>query len=574
MSDGGNVQVTLSAKDQQLRSALAGSTNSIEAFGQSVGKSVQSSMMKFAALATAAVAAYKAIKAAINTVIGSLQSWWQAYAQQMEAEAKLTAALRATGQEVDANSKKLKMLASDLQTMTRYGDEALMPLMAMATQLGVGADQMDDAMRAAIGLAEATGMGLEQAIRAVVMAQEGHTEMLGRVIPEIRGLTDEQEKLDAVNKMATAGWQQHVEMTETQIGTYEQLMNRVGDLGELLGEILAPAVEWATEIFEHMVTWMEANIGIFQGWGAGVMAMGKWLSEFLAPIVEKFINGAIMAYSALQVAIENWQDSAKLVMLSYVHSVVSGFNIVKHWLTRVIPDLLMWFGRNWFEIFTDIGNATAKIFENMWKNVTMFFKNVWNWLSGKETEWEWTGLLEGFEATLDELPVIADRKIDGFEASLKSRMDELSVDLATKVARRYEENKISLGEFTASPKKAEEIVERQEKLRKEPVKLEISDAAREKTEKKREAEEKSEKPEETTASFEALDALNKRIQAAAAGSKEQAAVKKTEKNTADTAKASTETQKNTAKTTDVLTKIYNLLSDVKTSLPLVGTYGR
>jgi hypothetical protein len=61
------------------------------------------------------------------------------------------------GVAVDVESKRLQAFASDMQKLTGVGDEVTLGLMRQAAMLGVDADQLDDAAKAAIGLSEATG---------------------------------------------------------------------------------------------------------------------------------------------------------------------------------------------------------------------------------------------------------------------------------------------------------------------------------------------------------------------------------------------------------------------------------
>ena len=61
----------------------------------------------------------------------------------------------------------------------------------------------------------------------------------------------------------------------------------------------------------------------------------------------------------------------------------------------------------------------------MWTNLSNFFTNVYDYLSGNSTSFEWVGLTSGFEATLKALPEIANRELTQTEKYLNSSIKQL-----------------------------------------------------------------------------------------------------------------------------------------------------
>jgi len=112
---------------------------------------------------------------------------------------------------------------------------------------------------------------------------------------------------------------------------------------------------------------------------------------------------------------------------------------VKHWFTVVIPDLLHWFGRNWVQVFIDLKNATKAVFVNMWSNIKSFVDAVWAYMKGEGWDWQWTGLLKGFEATLQEMPKIAKRELTDLEKQLGANVNELAGKLGGEFRRKLAE---------------------------------------------------------------------------------------------------------------------------------------
>lgn len=165
-------------------------------------------------------------------------------------------------------------------------------------------------------------------------------------------------------------------------------------------------------------------IGVFQ-------KSSGWLRGYL----KNFREGLII----IGVGIDNFGLLMKMVGNYVKLAAVGIWEDMKHFFGTVIPDLLMWFGRNWREIFTDIWNATKAIFTNMWTNITDFFTAVWSWLKGEGFDFKWTGLLEGFESTLKELPKIAKRELTDLEKELSAAIETQKLEFAKKIGEAFEE---------------------------------------------------------------------------------------------------------------------------------------
>lgn len=162
-------------------------------------------------------------------------------------------------------------------------------------------------------------------------------------------------------------------------------------------------------------TWAMGMLG-FSTETTGVTVSGAFQSIFdAAAWLQKQVT---TAFHTMAYVIRKWRDTLDLAVINAALGIVRFANQTIHFFGTVIPDLLAWFGRNWKQVFTDWFNFAATFWTNMYKNVTGFFKSVWSWLKGDGFDWQWTGLTEGFESTLEELPRIAERKIGPLEASL------------------------------------------------------------------------------------------------------------------------------------------------------------
>ena len=204
-----NVGVTISAKDLASGVIQKVSARTV-ALGVAVGN-----------------LASKMISGAINGV----RRWIDEALEAERANVMLDAALRGTGQYTDALSRKMKDLAGAIQDETGASDEAVKANIAMLTTMGVTTDKMGEAARAVQALSALNFEG-SQAAKAVALAMEGNMMGFQRMIPALRNAKTETEKVQAVNKLIAAGYEQQKANLNTVGGAWEALKGRIGDARE------------------------------------------------------------------------------------------------------------------------------------------------------------------------------------------------------------------------------------------------------------------------------------------------------------------------------------------------------
>lgn len=111
-------------------------------------------------------------------------------------------------------------------------------------------------------------------------------------------------------------------------------------------------------------------------------------------------------------------DSLKLMAWEGTYWITKWALDTAYWFTIKIPAYLTYLKEQWANIFLTIYDGTKAIFANLWLNIQGFFENVWNWMNGDATDWRWTGLLKGFQSTVDEMKPIAERLATSFEQQL------------------------------------------------------------------------------------------------------------------------------------------------------------
>ena len=184
-------------------------------------------MKNLAVQATAAFAAYK-----IGAKI--LSDVYKAVVDQDTANRKLTASIKASGQEVHTTFKRFEEFASEVQGLTAVADDVTLSLLSQATAMGLDADAAEEATKSAIALSDTFGISLTSALKMSTMAGEGNYEMLSRLIPSLRNTKDEAEKAAIVQDVLNDAWEIASQNTGTLKGSVDNLKNTYGDLIEAI----------------------------------------------------------------------------------------------------------------------------------------------------------------------------------------------------------------------------------------------------------------------------------------------------------------------------------------------------
>ena len=206
----------------------------------------------FAAAGTAAMALGRGLAAVTSLA-----------AEQQRVEAQLAATLESTGHAAGMSAEELKKLAGDLQTMTTYGDEAIIAsesLLLTFTQ--IGRNTFPRAQTAILDMATAMGTDLKAATIQVGKALNDPIKGVSALAEAGIQFSDAQKEMIAtmVETGNTAGAQALIlKELETQFGgsaaaaadtfggRMTQLQNIIGDVGEEIGNQLLPAMKTIAE---------------------------------------------------------------------------------------------------------------------------------------------------------------------------------------------------------------------------------------------------------------------------------------------------------------------------------------
>lgn len=182
---------------------------------------------------------------ALNTAIKVIQKVGQtvkecteAYKKQIIAERQLNTAIQNNSYISGASVNALKQFASEMQKVSNYGDEELIPMMANLVSLGRTESETMKIMSVAMDMSASGSMSLDSAITQLNATLNGSVGRLGQQNAELKDLTAEELKS---GKAIEILGQKFKGLASATVDTSKQLQNIKGDFKEVLGEFSLPS---------------------------------------------------------------------------------------------------------------------------------------------------------------------------------------------------------------------------------------------------------------------------------------------------------------------------------------------
>jgi hypothetical protein len=350
---------------------------------------------KFGNIAKAALAmggvflGWHAIKAAVASTVGE-------FMKAEQASNGLAAALDLLGKKSQIDT--MKDFASEIQKLTVIDDEAAMGLMQLGASMGnMSGDTLKQATVAAIGLSKAYGIDLEAAMKLVSKAAMGNTATMARYGITFKENMTDAEKFNQVLQVGQQKFAMAQAETQTFAGRLTQLKNAYGDLKEQIGQMITR------------------------------------------------IPGLDTAITATKTIFENFGLFMKILWTQTELDMISFWESLKFTFTDRIPAVFNWFKENWWNLLKDMANAAKQVVTSLAVNFMNFFKGLWSWAKGDGFNFEWTGLLEGFEATTAKFPDVISRAKTETEKKLANNLAENWAEFDKKLTENLTgSNKVSL----------------------------------------------------------------------------------------------------------------------------------
>lgn len=390
-----NATIVIGAQDQ--------ASKILQQIGQNTEK-LTSTVNKMATAAKAATVVLLPL-AAITAGIRAMQGLSSTLDAATEAYNKQARAARGMSDETLA-------VTAQWQKSLGVGDEVSLQLIRQAQMLGMTEEQAREATKAAMGLSTATGRSLEHSLRQVHKAMQDGTD-----ITEIanRGLAEMQSQMDSLE------------------GVQSRATNSMGDLMEVIGNIIAPIKMLTAQGFAIAAE-------VLQDVLAPAANMANAAMRSMGPVMEWVAEKVVGAITLAEVVFLNFPKIIEAAMASAELSVRGFVEDIIHFHTVQIPAVLKWFVENWKTLIQDSVNAGIAIFVNFHKNVAEIMIRLWDFIKSGMSgglgqlasdigEIAGRNLLAGFEAQTTTLPQIIDRQLTGREKELKDRLAAIGDDL-------------------------------------------------------------------------------------------------------------------------------------------------
>lgn len=221
----------------------AKATNALKTAFNETGGAASSFASKMGSVASSGGAVAAGITAAIlaaKKYIETLKQANEAYKVQEKAESALQKAAENNPYLNRESVQHLKDYASEIQSVSNFGDEGTIDVMAQLAAAGRNESEIMKLVAAAADYAAAKHISLESAVQNLNKSYGGLAGELGELFPEVKALTAEQLKNgEAVDIIA----QKYKGFAQEAADSGTQAKNAFGDFMESLGRLANPTFE-------------------------------------------------------------------------------------------------------------------------------------------------------------------------------------------------------------------------------------------------------------------------------------------------------------------------------------------
>jgi hypothetical protein len=127
---------------------------------------------------------------------------------------------------------------------------------------------------------------------------------------------------------------------------------------------------------------------------------------------------------------------------------VMAFNDIIYFFTDTMPAYLDWFSENWANVFLDAGNVIVTVFSNIVTNIKSAMNAIWAYIKSGGTadlKFAFVPLLDGFQATVAELPNVPERALTELEQQMTAELGTLGAELGGGLQAAMNDAMASLG---------------------------------------------------------------------------------------------------------------------------------
>lgn len=241
-----NIKADITANTKGYEAGIKKAQESTKKFSTSLSKVIQGlgknglvGAMGSIGLASAGLSAtLGAVVKIAKQVSQTIGECTEAYKQQLIAERQLETAINNNPLVTGSAKKRLTEFASEMQKVSNYGDEQLIPMMANLVSLGRTEEETMKIMAVAMDMSASGSMSLDTAITQLNATLNGNIGRLGQQNAELKGLTEEELKS---GKAIDILGEKFKGLSQATLDTSKQLKNIKGDFKEAIGEFTLPS---------------------------------------------------------------------------------------------------------------------------------------------------------------------------------------------------------------------------------------------------------------------------------------------------------------------------------------------
>jgi phage-related protein len=343
---------------------------------EKAGKSLSKTLATVGLALNGLTATFKLISGAVSTVTKGMKECTDAFKVQLNAEKALDTAVKNSPLMNGKSAENLKKFASDMQKITNYGDEQLLPLITQLTTAGRTEQEAMQIVKTATDIAAGGTMSLDSAITQLNATMNGNIGRLGVQNKELKDLSKSQ--LEAGKAVEILG-EKYKGMAQSSIDPSKQLNNLMGDLKETIGSKLYPTIQTFTidsvkgvqKIIEKV------NALNFDKIGATARVVFNDIKIFLTEATDKLstISGSVKTIFSGFVSSSEFKKVAESVNL-----IVDGFVFLYNEVSTIFAEIrkkVADFALNVWEHLKDVFIASDEALADSGTNVASWADFFW-----------------------------------------------------------------------------------------------------------------------------------------------------------------------------------------------------